>query len=184
MTIWTKDEIADALRAVQTRVAEQVSAASYVAFMDDSAGGWSAAGYLEHLILSVKPTAKVYHLPPHKIASLFGTTERPSRTYDEMVTLYDAKLATGLRAEMAPPVLPTSYRFPDGVTDVQAHLVQAWNNGNDRLIAGMEAMSDADLDRLVIPHPMGEVLTLREMLLFTVHHNTMHAGDIERALGV
>ncbi len=182
MAIWTKDEITAALRAVQKRVADAVAAADYAVFMDDSTGGWSASGYLAHLVLSVKPTAKVYHLPPDKIAAMFGVAAQPERTYDEIAVLYSAKLAGGMRAEMSPPVLPTSYRFPEGVTDVQAHLVQAWNDGNDKLIAGMEAMSDADLDRLVIPHPMGEVLTLREMLFFTIHHSTMHAGDIERCL--
>jgi uncharacterized damage-inducible protein DinB len=182
MAIWTKDEIAAALRIVQTRVSNVIAAADYAAYMDDSAGGWSASGYLAHLVLSVKPTAKVYHLPPDKIAAMFGVAAQPERTYDEIVALYDSRLAGGLRAEMSPPVLPTSYRFPEGVTDVQAHLLQAWNDGNNRLIAGIEAMSDADLDRLVIPHPMGEVLTLREMLFFTIHHNTMHAGDIERVL--
>ena len=184
MAIWTKNEITAALRAVQARVADVVAAADYAAFMDDSAGGWSASGYLAHLVLSVKPTAKVYHLPPDKIAAMFGVATQPERTYDEIAALYDSRLAGGMRAEMSPPVLPTSYRFPEGVTDVQAHLLQAWNDGNDRLIAGMAALSDADLDRLVIPHPMGELLTLREMLFFTIHHNTMHAGDIERVLGV
>jgi uncharacterized damage-inducible protein DinB len=184
MKIWTIDEIASALRAVQARVATLVESASYAAFMDDSAGGWSAAGYLEHLILAVKPTARVYHLPPDRIEALFGTASHAERSYDEIAALYDDRLAKGMRAEMSPPVLPTSYRFPEGVTDVQAHLLQAWNDGNDRLIAGMGTLSDADLDRLVIPHPMGETLTLREMLFFTVHHNTMHAGDIERLLKV
>ncbi|MCC6616811.1 MAG: DinB family protein [Anaerolineae bacterium] len=177
----TKTEIAEQLREAQQGVAESTRALTPAQFNQQTDDRWAAADYLAHLILSVKPFAKAMSLPAERVASLFGQADRPSRTYPEVIALYDARLAEGIRAEDNPLVVPMNYRFPDDVDDKQAYLIATWLDGNERLINGLDQWDEADLDRYVLPHPAIGMITLREMLYFTIHHNHMHLRDIEQA---
>lgn len=51
-----------------------------------------------------------------------------------------------------------------------------------RLIDAVSLWTEEELDRGQLPHPVLGMVTMREMLFFTVIHNRLHAGDIERAL--
>jgi hypothetical protein len=62
--------------------------------------------------------------------------------------------------------------------------VQSWNETNQRLIAAAQQWSEAELDSLQLPHPAIGMITLREMLLFTIFHNTLHWHDIQHAGGL
>lgn len=177
----SKTELIEQLSHVQREVTTAVQNMSDAQFNSGSDESWSAAGYLKHLILSVKPFAKAMNLPAAQLEKMFGKPDRPSRTFAEVIAAYKAKLDEGLKAENSPSVTPTLYRFPEDTTDEKAHLVQAWNDGNNRLIAALDNWSEAGLDAYQLPHPAGDVLTLREMLFFTVYHNTTHWHDIEQA---
>jgi hypothetical protein len=112
---------------------------------------------------------------------MFGQPDHPSMSYAELVAMYNAKLAEGFRAEDSPPVTPAVYRFPEGTVSEKEHLVQAWNDGNNRLLEALKIWSEEDLDTHQLLHPAVGMLTIREMLFFTLHHNTLHWHDIEDA---
>jgi len=59
-------------------------------------GKWSAGQNLDHLIRAIKPLQLAYGLPKIALRIMFGKTNRPSKTYDELVTKYKTKLATGV----------------------------------------------------------------------------------------
>jgi hypothetical protein len=50
-----------------------------------AAGKWSAGQQLEHIIKSVSPVANALAMPLDMLATTFGTANRPSRSYDELV---------------------------------------------------------------------------------------------------
>ena len=177
----SKTDLIERLSHVQGEVTNAVQNMSDAQFTSGTDEAWSAAGYLKHLILSVKPLAKAMNLPAAQLAKMFGKPDHASRTFAEVVAGYKAKIAGGLRAEDSQNVVPTVYRFPEGTTDERAHLVQAWNDGNNRLLEALKHWLEEELDSHQLPHPAGEVLTLREMLFFTVYHNTLHWHDIEQA---
>ena len=58
-------------------------------------GKWSAGQNLDHLIRAINPLQLAYGLPKVALRILFGKTNRPSKTYDELVAKYKAKLAAG-----------------------------------------------------------------------------------------
>jgi hypothetical protein len=180
MNFQTKAELIQELERVRQAVVDDVLSFTDAQFTTGTAQSWSAADYLKHLILSVKPTAKGFGMPGEKLRELFGAPAHKPRTYDEVSASYDAVLATGKRAEDVPTILPVGYRFPEGTTDEKAHLIQAWTDGNQRLIAAVQQLSEDDLDSYQLPHPIGDMMTLREMLYFTIHHNNMHHRDIQR----
>jgi hypothetical protein len=176
----TKADLSEQLSRVQQAVTETVQSMSLDQFTEGTDEAWSASSYLKHLILSVKPVAKAMNLPATKLQVMFGQPDHPSKSFAELVTVYKARLTEGFRAEDNERVIPSFYRLPDSVEDEKALLLQAWNDGNNRLLSALQNWQEEDLDRYQLPHPAVGMLTLREMLFFTLHHNTMHWQDIEQ----
>jgi len=177
----TKAELLAALKQVQNALTQTVQTMPNEQFNSGTAQSWSASGYLQHLILSVKPFGKAMKLPAEQLRKTFGKPEQPSRSYAELVAAYKARLEEGVRAEDYESVTPITYRFPEGVDDQQQYLVDTWNDTNNRLLAALESWTEEDLDAYQLPHPAVGMLTIREMLFFTVYHNTLHWHDIEQA---
>ncbi len=178
----TAAQIAEALDEVNQRVANMVQAASAAQLEAGDAESWSAVGYLKHLIISVKPISKLIGFKPEDVIRRFGETTHAPRTYEDVKAMYFGRLAEGVRAEDYENVLPTAYRFPDSVVDQHAHLREAWLQANQRIIDMLPNWSDDALDRAQVLHPAIGMISMREMLYFTVIHNRLHAGDIEKAL--
>jgi hypothetical protein len=130
-------------------------------------GKWSAGQNLDHLILAIKPLQLAYGLPKFALTILFGKTNRPSRTYDELVTKYKTKLAAGGKASK--PFIPPKINF-----EKKDELIKKYNDQKQKLISKIEKQSEADLDKYILPHPLLGKVTLREMLYFTIHHNEHH----------
>jgi hypothetical protein len=130
-------------------------------------GKWSAGQNLDHLIRAVKPLQLAYGFPKFVLRVLFGKTNRPSRTYDELVTKYKTKLAAGGRA--SGPFIPPVISF-----EQKDRLIKKYNEHIQKLTAKIEKQSEKDLDVYILPHPLLGKVTLREMLYFTVHHNEHH----------
>ncbi|MCU0464745.1 MAG: DinB family protein [Anaerolineae bacterium] len=180
----SKAEIIAQLVEVQRDLTITVQAIPPERFDLSNGTEWSAASYLKHLILSNKPFVKGLGLPKERLAEMFGQSERPSRRYEALVSEYGTLTTTGgVRAEDYANVTPVSYRMPDGVTDEQSHLIEVWNTTHDKLYQQIEAWSEEDLDAHQLPHPAMGVLTIREMLFFTLYHNTLHTRDIQRVSG-
>jgi hypothetical protein len=177
----SKNDIIEQLSHIKQGVGATVQAFTDGQFNAGTTESWSASGYLKHLILSVKPVAKAINLPKDKLVDLFGQPERASVTFDELVGMYTRRLADGIRAEDFDRVTPTFYRIPEGVTDEKAYLTETWYESNQRLLDALHQWDEADLDRYQLPHPAVGMVTIREMLFFTVHHNTLHWDDIRQA---
>lgn len=178
---YTKAELIEQLTLTQQQVHADIAAMTDSQFNAGSDQSWSAAGYLKHLILSVKPVAKALNLPLERLHSMFGQAETTPRPYAAVVAAYEARLAEGIRAEDFERVTPGFYRFPEGVTDEKAYLTQTWAESNSRLLATLEQWDELTLDSHQMPHPAIGMITVREMLFFTLFHNRLHAQDIRQA---
>jgi len=180
---YTKADLIEQLGYVQHSLVETVQSASEEQFISGTLDSWSPANYLKHLILSIKPFAKALKLPTEQLETMFGRPDHLSRSYADLVALYKSRLANGVRAEDFNGVIPATYRMPEGITDERQYLVETWNDSNNRLLEALKLWSEDDLDRFQLPHPAIEMLTLREMLFFTLFHNTMHWHDIQQGCG-
>ena len=130
-------------------------------------GKWSAGQNLDHLIRAIKPLQLAYGLPKFALLILFGKTNRPSRTYDELITKYKTKLVAGGKA--SGPFIPPTIRFEQKDELIKKYFLQ-----KQKLIAKIERQPEPDLDKYILPHPLLGKVTLREMLYFTIHHNDHH----------
>ena len=178
---YSKPEIVARLREIQLGVTATVDAIPAAVFDRGTAESWSPAGYLKHLLLSTKPFAKAVTFPPDALKRRFGSPDRASLSYTDLVARYQSRLDDGIRAEDYDTIMPTSFRMPDGIVDVQRYLVDLWNEAHDRMFGGLEAWSEADLDGVAILHPAISTISVREMLFFTIFHNTLHWNDIRAA---
>ncbi len=175
-----KPQIIQQLAAIQHTITSKIEALSADQFTRQPKTEWSAADYFKHLILSVKPFAKGLSLSKPQLVELFGVAERASRSYEELTQLYRERLEGGVRAEDYAVVTPIHYRFPEGVTDQQHYLVETWQKAHTQLFSALDIWSEEDLDHYQLMHPAINLLTVREMLYFTIYHNQHHSEDIHR----
>jgi hypothetical protein len=134
-------------------------------------GKWSAGQNLDHLIRAIKPLQFAYGLPKFALRILFGKTNRPSKTYDELVAKYKAKLVAGGRA--SGPFIPPFIGF-----EKKDALIKKYTEQKQKLISKIEKQNEKDLDVYILPHPLLGKVTLREMLYFTIHHNEHHLETV------
>lgn len=180
----SQEDIVERIASIQQGVSNDIVGMSDAQFNSGTTEAWSAADYLKHLLLSVKPVAKALAFPADRLQSRFGLCEQPSRTYAEVVKVYQTRLDEGVRAEDYEKVVPTFYRFPEGTTDERGYLIESWTETNQRLIEAAKGWNENELDTLQLPHPAIGMITLREMLFFTIFHNTRHWHDIQHAGGL
>ena len=141
-------------------------------FLFSPEGKWNAGQQADHIRMSVRPLNHALMLPAFIIRLLFGRSNRPSRSYDELVSRYRQKLQAGGRA-------PSRFQ-PNGCTFVgRIELAKALMKEADGLARKAGRFSVSDLDTLILPHPLLGKVTLREMLYFTIYH-VGHHGDLVR----
>jgi hypothetical protein len=131
------------------------------------ANKWSAGQNLDHLIRAIKPLQLAYSLPKFMLRMMFGKANRPSKTYDELVAKYKAKLAAGGKA--SGPFIPPVITF-----DTKEKLINRYISQKEKLNKKIEKQSETDLDKYILPHPLLGKVTMREMLFFTIYHNEHH----------
>ncbi|TAE45870.1 MAG: DinB family protein [Bacteroidetes bacterium] len=145
-------------------------------FVQPPEGKWSAGQQIEHICRSVSPVILAFRLPVFVLRLAFGKANRPSRSYEEVITKYKAKLSAGGRA--SGPYVP-----PPVAAGEQQQLRKKLNALATKLAALTEKHSEAQLDTYLLPHPLLGKMTLREMLYFTSYHVVHHHEAVLRGLG-
>lgn len=132
---------------------------------------WTAGQQLDHIIKSVAPVNQAFALPGFVLKLSFGKANRPSRTYDQLVTKYQAKLSEGGIApgRFVPASISVSQRTA---------LISKLEKLVGSLSARIEGFSEKQLDLLILPHPLLGKLTLREMIYFTIYHAAHHEKQV------
>ena len=172
MLIQNKQEIIAALNEKIIAFTNYIAGLNKEEFESTPNGKWSAGQNLEHLIRAIQPLQQAYALPKFVLRILFGKTNRPSKSYEELVAKYKSKLIAGGRASgpFIPPVI--SFDRKDG-------LINKYEHHKKKLASKIEKQKEVDLDKYILPHPLLGKVTLREMLFFTIHHNEHHLESLK-----
>lgn len=162
-----KPMIIEMLRANHSRFDQFVASLEPDAFTASVDGRWSAGQHLDHIVRSVGPVNVAFGLPKTAARVMFGTANRPSRAFGELIERYRAKLASGGRA---------TGRFvpPEIAAEDRVRLLARLSKLIGSLARRIERCDEAELDRFVLPHPLLGKLTFREMLMFTAYHIEHH----------
>lgn len=168
----TRDEIAASLIDAFEQLASWFEAQPDDTFESGPDGKWTAGQHLDHLIRSAKPLNLGMRAPRVALKLQFGTADRPSMLYEDLVAKYVSALADGGAA---------SGKFlPDAPTaDKKAGLLKDFRKEGERLVQAARKWPESDLDRYVAPHPLLGKLTMRELLCFTVYHTHHHLKALQ-----
>ena len=176
-TIQTKQEILEHLEKSRKDFFDFCSSISSTIFFRQPVEKWSIAQNVSHLITSANMTRLAYRLPKFIVRIYAGKPNRPSLSYDELVTKYQLKLQQGGRASgrfVAKPV--------DEITGKEK-VLDSFNKSMEILISTINnKWKDTQLDQYLAPHPLLGKLTLRELCYFTIYHTEHHLHIIKERL--
>ncbi len=172
-------ELSQALGALNASGTAYLSNLPDDAFFAPQGAAWSPATHVRHLRQTTRPLVPALRLPRWMIRLRFGRAGGSSRGFTEIRDTYRQALARGARAGSYTP-------RPEGIpTDPLARrpeIMRAWTAAVIGVQNAVAGWSEDALDRHRLPHPVLGLLTVREMLAFTVYHTAHHLRRVaERA---
>ena len=174
---FTKSEILRDLDTVHGWSAEFWQSFDRAEFFAPLGDAWSPADNVRHLIKSNRPVAQALKIPKLFLLLRFGFARRPSRSYSALKATYYEALGSGLKAgRFGASAIPADQQTDQRREQELAKLSQTFS----ALSSAIQGWSEGALDRLRLPHPGMGLLTVREMLFFTIYHNTHHVLGVER----
>lgn len=172
---FNKTELIAQLKAAFEEVRSLVSPLSDEQLHASNTDKWSIGGNLEHLILTSLPVSSALKLDKEKIKG-FGIPKGSSRTYEHLFATYKKALAKGIKA---PPSFSPQINKPKSKQESLA----SWDVIEQKFLQRIDALwTEEELETYAIPHPAIGILTVREMLYFTVFHIHHHL-EAMRKLG-
>lgn len=133
-------------------------------------GKWAAGQQLQHVLLTIKPFPKALSSKEF-LLDKFGKIDRPTWGYKTVLENYSK---TSLKAsERFLPANEISFsQKKEIIAGIQATLKEIESVFND--------YSEAELDTLLLPHPLLGKLTIREMFYLMSYHPLHHQKQIEQ----
>jgi hypothetical protein len=175
---FSKEELSLALQTVNTAISAYGEGLSPERFFAHPPEVWSVAENMQHLILSVSPIVKAVLIPREKLSKRFGLADRPSRPYASIRDEYKQGLQMGV---VAPPEYqPAADTLPPEPHLAQQQILDKWREISAQLTTYLDAWTETELDTYQVPHLLMGLLTMREMLFFTLYHNFHHLEDAKR----
>ncbi|MFN0098407.1 MAG: DinB family protein [Gemmatimonadaceae bacterium] len=173
----TGAEVISALREVHRESVAYWATFSDAEFFAPIGAAWSPALNVRHLSKAMRAVTQGLRLPPFLVKVLFGRTGAPGRDYETMRTVYHERLAKGASAgRFAPSWKPSG---PDPAAE-RRRIMRAHAASVEALVERVAKWSEANLDSAALPHPLLGGIAAREMLFFTVYHNTHHVANVQR----
>jgi hypothetical protein len=170
-----RKEITDNLNKKHKELIDFIIALPEENFMDGFNNKWTPGQQLNHIYRAVKPLTQALMIPGFLLKRIFLKSNRPSKTYEGLVDKYLAKLADGGTA--------TGRFIPATVTFSQrGALSKRLLNSVNKLCRRVNKFTEAELDILILPHPLLGKITAREMMYFTIYHAEHHHQITKRNL--
>ena len=128
---------------------------------------WAAYQGLEHHKKVLKKIVFALSIPSFILKLIYGKSNNPSQSYDKTLELYQIRINDG--AKSTREFLPSK--------TLQASLEQdciVLISTVEKLLLKVGKLDEHDLDTILLPHPILDTITLREMLYFCMIHIEMH----------
>ena len=129
---------------------------------------WTAGQQMNHIGMSLGALKKGMSMPKLALKMTFGTTKEKTKSYDEVVKKYTARLEQpysidGSKFDPAPILFSEKAAGVERFRSTSTKLVKAYNK-----------FSDADSEKYVLPHPLIGNLSMKEFMLFDIFHVLHH----------
>lgn len=178
MQYLSKIQIVEMAESIFSLFSNTCSAFDEADFFVQPNGKWSVAENVQHLVTSANTTTLAFTLPAFIIRLMAGKPNRASRSYEDLVNKYKAKLANGGRASGR--FIPTKVQLKKG----KDGLILAWKEAAEKFIYAVKnKTSETKLDDYLVRHPLLGRITLRELCYFTIYHTEHHLNIIQQIQG-
>lgn len=166
--LWDKTSIVNAVSIHHTDFISSIEQLDKKVFSFSWKNKWTPGQQLLHIRKSIDPVVLAFWLPRFILKNQFGLTNRPSRSYEDLVARY--LKALGNNKAVAPK------RFAPKPVDFSSREKEfkLYRKSVKRLVSVTQKCTEEELDKFVIPHPLIGKLTLREMLFFCIYHVQHH----------
>ena len=169
----TKTEIITATQNVFHHFTETCTGINEPFFFEKSGAKWSIAENIQHLVLSINTTTLAYQLPRFLVRWIGGRPNHNSRSFDEVLAMYNKKLEDGAKASARYVPKPITIRYG------KEKLLDNWNKVTAKFIFALNNnRTEKDLDNYLVKHPLLGRITLRELCYFTIFHTSHHLEGI------
>ncbi len=166
-----KDSIKKELTDKHNSFIDYINSLSDNDFIDNrNSTKWSAGEQLQHIYLSVRPVNLAMLIPKFILRFLFGKPHQ-NRTYEELVVTYQKSLLNGGKA--GSQFIPKNVSIGKRKILID-DLTRLINSLNEKI----ERLSEQDLDKYILPHPLIGKISIREMLYFTIYHVQHHHQSV------
>lgn len=136
---------------------------------------WTTGQHIQHLVDSARMLNKALRYPKFLVKYKFGTSNRPSRSYEEVAKRYQERLqanqekAKNFNKDLRRPELSE-----------RPSLIQALTSENEKLKKKTLKLRDKHLDTLLLPHPLLGRMTFREIIMWTAYHTHHHCEILNK----
>ncbi len=149
-------------------------------FFAPQGAAWSPAEHVRHLQAASAPLVMALKLPRWMLKLRFGAHLGSSRSFNEIRSVYRGHLAAGAQAG---PYAPSREPAPGAPAARRNDIMTGWAATTVQLQNALRGWTEPALDRQRLPHPILGMLTVREMLSFTVYHTAHHLRRIAERAG-
>ncbi len=136
------------------------------------AGKWSTSEQVEHLILTNNAITNALRAPKEILAAKFGALGRPEYDDETFHAFVLRGMTKGFQAQPAYiPQLKPADQKSDRLQQLRATM--------DDLRAATDSWTAEELSTQQLPHPVFQMLSLREFLYFNYLHIEHHTRQVE-----
>lgn len=172
----TKSTIITSLNDAVNQFNELIFSLNQNEFETNFNNKWSAGQDLVHLIKLLRILNIAYTIPNPILHILYGASKTESRSFDELRTLYKAALAGGAKS-------PALYLPKPVFFNAKEDLIKKHEILNQSFVSKFNKITESDLDKYQLPHPILGEVTLRELAAFTSFHTVHHFELLKTKLG-
>lgn len=137
---------------------------------------WNTGEQLSHVLKSIKAIHTGMVLPKVQLKVMFGKANRPSRTYEGLVTRYNERLAEAYEQ-------PKAYAPETVEYEEREKLLDKFCSYAKKIGDRLNKYDEASIDAYIMPHPLLGKLTIREFAYFTIYHCRHHLELVKRYCG-
>lgn len=163
----TKGEIQKELIERHSAFSRYLTSLSETDFIFAIQNKWTAGQQLDHLCRATAPLTLGIHMPGLITRLLFGRSPNGSMDYGTLVKKYSGVLANGGKSSWMYMPKPVAFRERDKLCQKLLKTVSEINSA-------LNDLTEEELDKKRLPHPLLGKLTIREMMYFTLYHVDHH----------
>lgn len=169
-----KEEIAHLIDAKHSELIHWLEQQPNETWTQGPEGKWTQGQQALHLLQSIVPLNNALSLPKFLIRYKFGKANRSVRDYNTIANRYNERLkdAKGKTFKGS-----QNMKIPE--IDEKQYILNRLQTESKKLQYKTKKISDKNLDKLILPHPLMGKMPIREIIMWTAHHVEHHTETLK-----